>query len=750
MKYSPSAAALRRTLFFLVIATLCLLPVGRSIGQVVVAVPATESFAAAKARVGGVPANTTFRLARGGSYGRVDLGNCPAGVSIEAAPGAGPLPIVGPVSAFAGGPSVPGPRFESLHIVAGGATGINLLNLTEQGGTGFRGTKIIGCEIEGADVGIANQTLNDAGRHANLLIDHDYIHDCLSLGILLGGVDGVTIRDSVVFSCGHSPGAMDQHQGIYGQAEHTRFAAAIGYRNVAVIDSTGANFRGTGAKFNGVGATLDGILSIQAGTLLASEAGLDEAKNMVLVEFRDPTWGMTPNDKNSGCGIHLQGAVGARLSRIVCGSLSTQCAGFNIHALQFDGCQGLAVTDVYVDGAAKGDCWCPSNEGAGAGTLTRMTFYQPAGLPFTNGDAPVSAFWAGTVAMTRMPVADRRASVASILTHNGAADLRALAAKLWATPGDIAATVAWVQTPYLGGAVTPPPPPKPIDPHMVWGWIGLAEQGGATKFSLDPAYLAGGPAWLSARTIAIDATGCAAVVQHLPFGAGALSTDAYSFTQAARMRSAGANYARLVDGYAAETKRVTDRGVRVVPYLGALQLSPELALSRDHTGDLLRLLAENLAPISEAGCKDLAIDSSVGLADGTWAYLFTRMLPARGITAWYESNPSINEPHIWDKPVIVDDRVYTPRMAMPQYAAVRLTGPVVRFVPCPNPGPGGNLTGAQWGAKWAAQSAPRVRAILADGHIPCVEALDLAMKWAPSEFVAVPLVTEWYRPSVDR
>ncbi len=268
-----------------------------------------------------------------------------------------------------------------------------------------------------------------------------------------------------------------------------------------------------------------------------------------------------------------------------------------------------------------------------------------------------------------------------------------------------------------------------IDVRQCWAWLGLS--------MLPEPYLSGGPPWLASRIKAMHGLGAAGVTLHCPLGFQGVYVDGvpqYGLCQAAWMRAQSPRHAVIVDGMAQALAPLVRAGIQILPYLGSPDLSPEL--DRAHTtAHRMDLLADNLRPFENAGIKTFAIDSSVLNGPGTKHGAIIDYWRANGLTIYIESTPHSGQWWAVHDPIYVDERLYQSRKALPEYARVQLTGPVMRFVPAPN---GAGLTGPEWGVLWAEQSAPMVRAILADGHIPVVEALDDAVKWCGDQFQQAP------------
>lgn len=273
-------------------------------------------------------------------------------------------------------------------------------------------------------------------------------------------------------------------------------------------------------------------------------------------------------------------------------------------------------------------------------------------------------------------------------------------------------------------------PTTPIDPARCLAWIGCNDA--------KSQYLEGGPAWLAAETRKLHALGCAGIGHHLPMleqGIVVGGVPQFGFSMVGWLRAAGGNFARIANTYGPRMLPLTRDGIRIVPYLGSLRLSPDLdRLTLAKLDDRMRLLAENIKPVTEAGMREVAFDGSVDYTPESKEGLFLDWLVAHGVGVWRESNPADFQAWAHMVPIIVANDTYLARKSMPQYASVKLTGPVIRMVKSPN---GDGLSAEQWGEKWAQVTAPEIRDVIADGHQPAIENYANARKYAPQYFAGV-------------
>ncbi len=396
----------------------------------VVNVPLGSSFARAKDSAGGATAGTVFRLARGGSYGKVDLGAVAAGVVVEAAEGPGPLPVISMVRAYAGG-RIPGFRISNLKIVAETpeGTGITLENRNDAEGTGFDGAVIEGCEISGFGLGIGVQTLKTGARHKDLVLRRNYVHDCGTAGFLIGGCQGATLDSNVGFHCGWAS-SRDATQSHIFYVQHLDCRNVV-ITNCAALDVPGNCFRGSGWKISWCFAGM-------AGAHYACEEMLESMTDCVGIETRDPS----PSAKSGG-GINADHCKNAIFERVVlAGARSTA----NSHALGPDGCNSCTWRDVVV-ADWDGDCFNASHEPT-TGNSVAATFIQPDAGKQGYFNLPVPGTWKKSITTTRTNVPEPRGSMAAVYAHAGVPGARELAAWFAADPTRIRETVAWVQAAY--------------------------------------------------------------------------------------------------------------------------------------------------------------------------------------------------------------------------------------------------------------------------------------------------------------
>lgn len=213
-----------------------------------------------------------------------------------------------------------------------------------------------------------------------------------------------------------------------------------------------------------------------------------------------------------------------------------------------------------------------------------------------------------------------------------------------------------------------------------------------------------------------SAFGVTAHVLHLPFGG--VPGQEFRLDMPDVLLARGGDWAAWVTGFAPAIAKLTAEGFTVIAYLGSLQLSPTLA--RAGPAEWFRAVARNMAPVMDAGC-DFAFDALADRSAISPEYHIAAAYRAKTGKGWCETLPDAYHPHFHDWPIYADDRVWRALRPRPEYAGVKLTGPVMRYVPL---APGWTVD------TFRRDTLPAVRAVLADGH-RCAVGLAEVARLAP-------------------